>query len=94
MGWSKVKELQSSAKVAVIPKNVTLPKCSDAFSILQGTLSMQDSILPYRETPASTGRASYVKLTVFHEFSHCVIAAVELVGLAINTDMASPSQTQ
>ena len=40
--WSKVKELQSSAKVAVIPKSVRLRKPVDASSIPQGTLSMQD----------------------------------------------------
>ncbi len=40
--WSKVKELQSSAKVAVIPKSVRLRKPVDAASIPQGTLSMQD----------------------------------------------------
>jgi hypothetical protein len=40
--WSKVKELQSSAKVAVLPKNVMLRKRADASSIPQGTLSMQD----------------------------------------------------
>jgi hypothetical protein len=43
--WSKVKELQTSAKVAVIPKNVTLRKHSDGSSIPQGTLSMQDQQL-------------------------------------------------
>jgi hypothetical protein len=40
--WSKVKELQSAAKVAVIPKDVKLRKHADASSIPQGTLSMQD----------------------------------------------------
>jgi hypothetical protein len=40
--WSKVKELQSSAKVAVLPKNAMLRKRADASSIPQGTLSMQD----------------------------------------------------
>jgi hypothetical protein len=39
--WSKVKELQSSAKVAVIPKNVKLRRRADGSSIPQGTLSMQ-----------------------------------------------------
>lgn len=40
--WSKVKELQSSASVAVIPKGVRLRKRADAASIPQGTLSVQD----------------------------------------------------
>src|ERR1700722_16180241 len=40
--WSKVKELQSSAKVAVIPKGVRLRKRADAVNIPQGTLSVED----------------------------------------------------
>jgi Protein of unknown function, DUF481 len=40
--WSKVKELQTSAKVAVIPKGARLRKPGDAANIPQGTLSMQD----------------------------------------------------
>src|ERR1700684_2609872 len=40
--WSKVKELQSSAKVAVIPKGVRLRKPQDAANVAQGTLSVQD----------------------------------------------------
>jgi hypothetical protein len=40
--WSKVKELQSSAKVAVIPKDVRLHKKQDAATVPQGTLSVQD----------------------------------------------------
>jgi hypothetical protein len=40
--WSKVKELQSSAKVAVIPKGVRLRKRADAATIAQGTLSVED----------------------------------------------------
>src|SRR5580658_395520 len=34
--WSKVKELQSSAKVAVIPKNEMLRRRADASTIPQG----------------------------------------------------------
>jgi Protein of unknown function, DUF481 len=49
--WSKVKELQSSAKVAVIPKNVTLRRRADASSIPQGTLSMQDQQLHLTAAP-------------------------------------------
>src|SRR5271155_2615212 len=40
--WSKVKELQSSAKVAVIPKGIRLRKRAEAANIAQGTLSVQD----------------------------------------------------
>jgi Protein of unknown function, DUF481 len=52
--WSKVKELQSSAKVAVIPKNVMLRKRADSSSIPQGTLSMQDQQLHLTAAPAAT----------------------------------------
>jgi len=40
--WSKVKELHSSAKVAVIPKGVRLRKRADAATIAQGTLAVED----------------------------------------------------
>ena len=40
--WSKVKELQSSAKVAVIPKGVRIRKREVADTIPQGTLSVED----------------------------------------------------
>jgi Protein of unknown function, DUF481 len=40
--WSKVKELESSAKVAVIPKGVRIRKPGDAANIAQGTLGVQD----------------------------------------------------
>ncbi len=40
--WSKVKALQSSAKVAVIPKNVRLHNKREAANVPQGTLSVQD----------------------------------------------------
>jgi Protein of unknown function, DUF481 len=49
--WSKVKELQSSAKVAVIPKGVRLRKRGDAASIPQGTLSVQDQQVHLTEPP-------------------------------------------
>ena len=59
--WSKVKELQSSAKVAVIPKGIRLRKPADAASIPQGTLTVQDQQVhlaaePSRSMPvADTG---------------------------------------
>ena len=40
--WKKVKELTSMAKVAVIPKGVRIRKPSQAASIPQGTLTVQD----------------------------------------------------
>jgi len=52
--WSKVKELESSAKVAVLPKNAKLRKRADASSIPQGTLSMQDQQLHLGGAPAAT----------------------------------------
>ena len=53
--WSKVKELQTFAKVAVIPKGVRLRKREDAANIAQGTLSMQDQQVHLAaEPPQST----------------------------------------
>ena len=40
--WSKVRELQSSAKVAVIPKSVKLKMYGNTSNVPQGTLSVQD----------------------------------------------------
>ena len=40
--WSKVKELQSSHRVAMIPKNVTLRLPRDAAKATRGTISMAD----------------------------------------------------
>jgi hypothetical protein len=40
--WQKVKELTSTAKVAVIPKGVRIRNPADATSIPQGTLTVQD----------------------------------------------------
>jgi hypothetical protein len=52
--WSKVKELQSSAKVAVIPKGVRLRKPDDAATIAQGTLSVQDQQVHLAAEPPHT----------------------------------------
>jgi Protein of unknown function, DUF481 len=54
--WSKVKELQTSAKVAVIPKGVRLRKKADAASIPEGTLSVQDQQVRLTSPPAETPR--------------------------------------
>src|SRR6202044_1498867 len=55
--WSKVKELQSSAKVAVLPKNAKLRERADASGIPQGTLSMQGQQLRLTGGPAPTGQS-------------------------------------
>src|SRR5579862_9211574 len=52
--WSKVKELQSSAKVAVIPKGVRLRKRQDAATIPQGTLSVEDQQVHLTAEPPRT----------------------------------------
>jgi hypothetical protein len=59
--WSKVKELQSSAKVAVIPKNVRLRKRIDASTIPQGTLSVQDQQV-HLAAPAPAGTPQSIPL--------------------------------
>jgi hypothetical protein len=52
--WSKVKELESSAKVAVIPKGARLRKREDSSTIAQGTLSMQDQQVHLAGEPPKT----------------------------------------
>jgi hypothetical protein len=52
--WGKVKELQSSAKVAVIPKGVRLRKRSEAANIAQGTLSVEDQQVHLAAEPPHT----------------------------------------
>ncbi len=51
--WSKIKELHTSQKVAVVPKNVTLGKNINTSKIPQGTLSMTDQKLTV--TPSAQG---------------------------------------
>ena len=55
--WSKVKELESSARVAVIPKGVRIRKPSEAANIPEGTLSMQDQQLRLTTAPAQAPRS-------------------------------------
>src|ERR1700734_2107037 len=55
--WSKVKELQSAAKVAVIPKSVRLRKPVDGSKIPQGTLSMQDQQVHLTATPPEQSKS-------------------------------------
>jgi hypothetical protein len=54
VAWSKVKELQSSAKVAVIPKGVRLRKPGDAGAIAQGTLLVEDQQVHLAAEPPHT----------------------------------------
>lgn len=51
--WSKIKELHTSQKVAVVPKSVTLGRNIDTSKIPQGTLSMTDQKLTV--TPSAQG---------------------------------------
>jgi hypothetical protein len=54
--WSKVKELETSAKVAVLPKGVRLRKKADVATIPEGTLSVQDQQVRLVSVPAETPR--------------------------------------
>lgn len=51
--WNKVKELQTSAKVAVIRKGVRIRKRSDSAEVPQGTLAMSDQKLSLTPPPAT-----------------------------------------
>lgn len=52
--WSKVKELQTSAKVAVLPKGTRIRKPADAANIPQGTLSVEDQQIHLAAEPPRT----------------------------------------
>jgi uncharacterized protein DUF481 len=49
--WSKIKELHSASKVAVIRKGVKLDKHSDPSTVPQGTLSMQEQNIQVASPP-------------------------------------------
>jgi hypothetical protein len=49
--WKKVKELDSSAKVAVIPKGVRIRKPEDAAGLPEGTLTVRDQQVHLAGTP-------------------------------------------
>jgi hypothetical protein len=68
--WSKVKELDSSAKVAVIPKGVRLRRPEQATSIRQGTLSVQDQQV--RLTGEATGGGEATGATPVNDASQIV----------------------
>lgn len=51
--WSKIKELESTAKVAVIPKDVKLRHHVDASTIPQGTLSVSNQQVHLAPAPAA-----------------------------------------
>jgi len=51
--WSKVKELESTAKVAVIPKHVRLHRNVDPSTIPQGTLTVENQQVHLAPAPAA-----------------------------------------
>jgi hypothetical protein len=58
--WKKVKELRTSAKVAVIRKGVLLRKNGDTSAVPQGTLAMQDQKLQVAGQSVPVGDAAVV----------------------------------
>src|SRR5579863_6558064 len=52
--WMKVKELETSAKVAVIPKGARIRKPDDAAGIPQGTLTVQDQQVHLAPLPGAS----------------------------------------
>ncbi|MGP0076130.1 MAG: DUF481 domain-containing protein [Bryobacteraceae bacterium] len=52
--WMKVKELETSAKVAVIPKGARIRKPGDAANIPQGTLTVQDQQVHLAPLPGAS----------------------------------------
>jgi hypothetical protein len=55
--WSKVKELETSAKVAVIRKGVKLRKKETPADVPQGTLAMQDQKLEVTPAPGAPAQS-------------------------------------
>jgi putative salt-induced outer membrane protein YdiY len=49
--WSKVKELQSSQKFAVIPKNVVLKRGADTSNVPQGTIAVAEQKITVTPAP-------------------------------------------
>jgi hypothetical protein len=93
--WSKVKELQSSAKVAVIPKGVRLRKPDQAATIPQGTLNVQDQqvhlggetprTMPIADTGQIVDQAGFEKALThqpgfFHDWKGTVTAGAAVVN--------------
>jgi hypothetical protein len=74
--WSKVKELHTSAKFAVIPKNVELRKNSDTSKIPQGTIAAVDqkiTVTPATGAPQTVNAADadhVVEETAFDNAVH------------------------
>jgi Protein of unknown function, DUF481 len=62
--WKKVKELESSTRVAVIPKNVKLHKHVNPSTIPQGTLTVQDQQVHLAPAPAGAPAAIPLSDTV------------------------------
>jgi hypothetical protein len=95
--WSKVKELHTSSKVAVIRKGVELRKHSDPSTIPQGTLSMENQnvqvvsppqppqSIPVSDTSVIIGQPSFEKaLNREPGFLHGWTGAVTLGGTFIH----------
>lgn len=55
--WKKVKELESSAKVAVIPKGVRIRKPGDAAAVVKGTLTVEDQQARVSAVPGEAPRS-------------------------------------
>jgi uncharacterized protein DUF481 len=55
--WKKVKELESSARVAVIPKGVRIRKPGDAAAVVKGTLTVEDQQARVSAAPGETPRS-------------------------------------
>lgn len=55
--WKKVKELESSARVAVIPKGVRIRKPGDAATVVKGTLTVEDQQARVSAAPGETPRS-------------------------------------
>ena len=52
--WMKVKELETSAKVAVIPKGAHIRNPRDAANVPQGTLTVQDQLVHLAPLPGAS----------------------------------------
>jgi hypothetical protein len=93
--WSKVKELDSSAAVAVIPKGVRLRKLDQASTIPQGKLGVQDQqvhlggepprTIPIADTGQIIDQAGFQKALMhqpgfFHDWKGAVTVGVSVVN--------------
>jgi Protein of unknown function, DUF481 len=54
--WSKVKELHSTRRFAVIPRNVKIPGAEEAKAIPEGTVSVADKRIEIKPAPKAAAR--------------------------------------